>query len=138
MSSVGVWLLSACGVVLVLIGGFFVVARPPLLPEDARYMGSTVDDLVDRVPALSGWLRRVFWVLAGFVAATGVLVVYVAQTELRAASDGGLAVLTAAGVMSIGWMTVVNFMIRSAFRWALLALSAMWALGLLVVLVARP
>jgi len=40
-------------------------------------------------------------------------------------------------VTSVGWMTVVNFMIRSAFRWALLALSAMWAVGLLVGVAAR-
>ena len=137
MTSVAVWLLTACGVVLVLIGGFFLAARPPLLPEDARYMGSTVGDLIDVVPALSGWLRRVFWVLGGFVATTGILVVYVARTSLRTSSAGGLVVLTAAGVTSVGCMTVVNYMIRSAFRWALLALSATWASGLLLGVAAR-
>lgn len=137
MTSVAVWLLTACGVVLVLIGGYFLAARPPLLPEDARYMGSTVEDLIDVVPALSGWLRRVFWVLGGFVATTGILVVYVARTLFSTSSAGGIVVLTAAGVTSVGCMTVVNIMIRSAFRWALFALSAMWALGLLVGVAAR-
>ena len=137
MTTVAVWLLTACGGILVLIGGYFLAARPPLLPEDARYLGSTVEDLMDVVPALSGWLRRVFWVLGGFVATTGILVVYVAQTSLSTSSAGGLAILTAAGVTSVGWMTVVNFMIRSAFRWALLALAAMWAVGLLVGVAAR-
>ena len=137
MASVAVWLLTACGVVLVLIGGFFVAARPPLLPEDARYLGSSVEDLIDVVPALSGWLRRVFWVLGGYVATTGILVVYVARTSLGTSSAAGIVVLTAAGVTSVGWMTLVNFMIRSAFRWALLALCAMWAVGLLVGVAAR-
>ncbi|WP_411283542.1 hypothetical protein, partial [Lapillicoccus sp.] len=63
--------------------------------------------------------------------------VYVARTSLDTSSAGGLAVLTTAGVTSVGWMTVVNFMIRSAFRWALFALSAMWAVGLLVGVAAR-
>ena len=137
MTSVAVWLLTAGGVILVLIGGFFLMARPPLLPEGARYLGSSVEDLINMVPALSGWLRRVFWVLGGFVATTGILVVYVARTSLGTSSAGGLAVLTTAGVTSVGWMTVVNFMIRSAFRWALLALSAMWAVGLLAGVAAR-
>ena len=137
MTSVAVWLLTACGVILILIGGYFMAARQPLLPEDARYMGTTVEDLIDVVPALSGWLRRVFWVLGGFAATTGILVVYVARTSVSTSGAGGLVVLTAAGVTSVGWMTVVNFMIRSAFRWALLALAAMWAVGLLVGVAAR-
>lgn len=137
MTSVAVWLLTACGVALVLIGGFFLMARPPLLPEDARYMGSTVEHLVDVVPALSRWLRRVFWVLGGYIITTGLLVVYVARTGLSTGSAGALAVLAVAGLTSLGWMAVVNFMIRSDFRWALLALAGIWALGLLVAVAAR-
>jgi len=63
--SLAAWILMACGVALILIGLFFLAARPPLLPEDARFMGSTVEHIVDAVPALSTWLRRVFWVLGG-------------------------------------------------------------------------
>jgi len=137
MRSVAVWLLTACGVALVLIGGFFLTARPPMLPEDARYMGSTVEHLVDVVPALSRWLRRVFWVLGGYIITTGVLVVYVARTGLSTGSAGALAVLAVAGLTSLGWMAVVNFMIRSDFRWALLGLAGIWALGLLVAVAAR-
>lgn len=43
-------------------------------------MGSTVDHILQAVPALSMWLRRVFWVLGGYVATTGVLVMYIANT----------------------------------------------------------
>jgi len=46
MTSIAAWLLTVCGIGLVGIGGFFVVAHPPLLPEDARFMGSATFRLV--------------------------------------------------------------------------------------------
>ncbi|WP_295696766.1 hypothetical protein [Lapillicoccus sp.] len=137
MTSVAVWLLTSCGIVVLLVGVYFVTVRPSLLPEDARYMGSTVEGLIEVVPGLSGWLRRVFWVLGGFTVTTGLLVVYVARTGLSANGFGGLAILSVAGVGSVGWMTVVNLMIRSAFRWVLLALCGVWTLGLLAGLAGR-
>ena len=137
MTSLAAWILTACGVTLVLIGGFFVAARPPLLPEDALFMGSTAERIVAAVPGLPRWLRRVFWVMGGYIAATGVLVVYVADTGVRSGDAGALVVLAVAGVTSLGWMTAVNFMIRSAFRWVLLGLDGIWALGLLMGLMAR-
>jgi hypothetical protein len=135
--SLAAWILMACGVALILIGLFFLAARPPLLPEDARFMGSTIEHIVDAVPALSTWLRRVFWVLGGYVATVGVLVVYIAGTGVTTGSAGALAVVAVAGVTSIGWMSAVNFMIRSDFRWALLGLDGLWILGLLLALTAR-
>jgi hypothetical protein len=87
-------------------------------------MGSTVERILDAVPALSTWLRRVFWVLGGYIAATGVLVVYVASTGVRTGRASTLAVVAVAGVMSAGWMSAVNVMIRSDFRWVMLAWTA--------------
>jgi len=129
--------MTACGFALVLIGGFFLAARPPLLPEDAHFMGSTIEDIVKAVPTLTTWLRRVFWVLGGYIATTGVLVVYVASTGVRTGNAGALAVLALAGVTSLGWMSAVNFMIRSDFKWALLALDGLWITGLLMAAAAR-
>jgi len=43
-------------------------------------MGSTIEDIVKAVPTLTTWLRPVFWVLGGYIATTGALVVYVAST----------------------------------------------------------
>lgn len=137
MTVIAAWLLTICGVSLVGIGGFFVVARPPLLPEDARFMGSTTEMISDAAPGLSSWLRRVFWVLGGYIATTGVLVLYVANTGLRSGSAGALAILTVSGITSLGWMTAVNFLIRSDYRWALLCLELLWALGLLLGVAAR-
>ena len=137
MASVATWLMTACGFALVLIGGFFLAARPPLLPEEARFIGSTVEHIADALPALGAWLRRVFWVLGGYIATTGVLVVYVASTGVRTGNAGALAVLALAGVTSLGWMSAVNFMIRSDFKWALLALDGLWITGLLTAAAAR-
>jgi hypothetical protein len=137
MTSIAAWLLTICGISLVGIGGFFVLARPALLPEDARFMNSTTGEISDAVPGLGRWLRRVFWVLGGYVATTGFLVLYVANTGLRSGSAGALAILALSGVASIAWMTTVNFLIRSDFKWALLCLDLVWALGLLLAAAAR-
>ena len=130
MLSLSAWILTACGMALVGIGVFFLAARPALLPEDARFRSSTVDHILDAVPALGVWLRRVFWVLGGYTATTGVLVVYIANTGVGSGSVLAIAVVAVAGVTSIGWMSAVNFMIRSDFRWALLGLDGLWVLGL--------
>ena len=137
MSSVAAWLLTACGVALIFIGGFFLAARPPLLPENARFMNSTIEQIVVAVPALTTWLRRVFWVLGGYVATTGVLVVYSASTGVRTGSAVAVAVVAVAGVTSLGWMSAVNVMLRSDFVWTLFALDGIWVLGLLLALAAR-
>lgn len=100
-------------------------------------MGSTAEQIVEAVPGLTRWLRRVFWVLGGYAATTGVLVVYVARTGVRNGSADALAVLAIAAVTSLGWMAAVNFMIRSHLRWALLGLEVVWVLGLLLAAAAR-
>ena len=136
MTSLAAWVLTACGGALVLVGGYFFAARPALLPEDARFMGTTAERIAEAVPTLSTWLRLVFRVVGGYIATTGVLGVYIANTGVRAGSDGALAVVAAAGILSIGWMSAVNFMIRSDFKWALLGLDAVWVLGLLLAVAA--
>lgn len=137
MTTIAAWLLTFCGISLVGIGGFFILARPPLLPEDARFMGSTTEEILASLPRLSSWLRHVFWVLGGYIATTGVLVLYVANTGIRSGNIGALAVLAVSGLTSLGWMSAVNFLIRSDFRWALLSLDLVWAIGLLLIVVDR-
>jgi hypothetical protein len=137
MTSVAAWLLTACGVALVLIGAFFLILRPPLLPEDARFMGSTAERIVGALPTLTKWLRRVFWVLGGYIATTGILVVYVANTGVRSGDPGAIALVALSGVTSVGWMSAVNFMIRSDFRWILLGLDGVWVIGVVIALLGR-
>lgn len=114
-----------------------MAVRPPSLPEDVPFIGATVDRRHGAVPGLTGWLRRVFWVLGGYIATTGFLVLYVANSDLRTGNPGAIVVLAPTGVTSAGWMSAVNFMNDSEFKWALLALDGLWLLGLLLAGAAR-
>lgn len=131
MTHLGAWLLAACGLVLVGIGIFFVAFRPPLLPEDLRYMAVPRESL-DAVPGLSRWLEKVFWVLGGYIVATGILTIYLALSGVRDGSTTALVVAGAAGAVSVGLMGAVNLVLRSDFRWPLLGLASLWTAAVLL------
>ena len=48
--------LALAGVILVGLGLYFVFLRPPLLPEDLRYMGVSAGEIHVHVPRLLLWL----------------------------------------------------------------------------------
>lgn len=79
---ISTWMLLACGVWLVALGLYFIVLRPPLSPEDPRFMGTTLAQIRTAVPGLEGWLKRVFIVMGGFMAGAGVLTVFVAAVAM--------------------------------------------------------
>ena len=120
------WLFGAGGVLLVGIGAFFVFVRPPLLPEDLRFLGRSGDEIDQFVPRLRKWLRRVFMVLGGHALTVGGLTIFVAATSVREGDRAAVVALAIAGATSIGLMAVVNFAIRSDFRWALLGATGLW------------
>ena len=122
--------LALGGMILMALGLYFVFLRPPLLPEDPRYMGSSQSAIQTALPGLSLWLRRVFWVMGGYMFATGLLTAYIALTAFRARAGGAVGVVALAGSASIGWMAVVNFIIASDFKWLLLAFVLVWILAL--------
>ena len=129
--------LAACalalgGVILMGMGLYFAILRPPLLPEDMRYMGATIAQIQTVLPGLEPWLARVFGVLGGFMFATGLLTVYVAATAFRTGKHGVLAVIAVSGIASIGWMAITNFVIDSDFKWILLAFALLWVLALVL------
>jgi hypothetical protein len=123
-------LLAAFGVVLVGIGAFFMLVRPPLLPEDIRFIGLSLEQLNTEHPRLASWLMRVFQVLGGHAAASGILTITIAATAFRRHEWIAFLGVLVAGAASIGWMVVVNFTIGSDFRWILLAVAALWASSL--------
>jgi hypothetical protein len=125
-------ILILSGTILLGIGLYFIFIRPPLLPEDLRYMGASLAQIQASVPGLSIWLRRVFWVMGGYMFATGLLTCHIAVTGFRARSRGAALVAALAGCASIGWMTTVNFIIHSDFRWVLLLFTLTWVLALLL------
>jgi hypothetical protein len=119
-------LLVLFGAALVLMGLYFALLRPPLLPEDLRYLGASQAQLDSIAPQLPSWLKQVFRVMGGYVAATGVLTITLAATSFglhnRAAAVGSIM----GGLSSIGLMTAVNFAIDSDFKWVLLAIATLW------------
>ena len=112
------------------MGIYFGFLRPSLLPEDARYMGASLDQIQHAVPGLALWLARIFGVLGGFLFATGLLTVYVAATGFRAGRPGATAIVAVSGLASIGWMAITNFLIDSDFKWLLLAFTLPWVVAL--------
>jgi hypothetical protein len=74
-------LLVLFGAALMLMGLYFALLRPPLLPEDLRYLGASQAQLDSIAPQLPAWLKQVFRVMGGYVAATGVLTIALAATR---------------------------------------------------------
>ena len=122
--------LVMAGVTLIGTGLYFLLLRPPLLPEDIRYMALPPAQFDILRPRLEPWLTHVFRVMGGYVLATGVLMVTLAVTSFRQHSTPAVVSALIGGVASIGWMTAVNFLIDSDFKWVLLAMALLWAISL--------
>ena len=122
--------LALGGAILMILGFYFVFLRPPLLPEDPRFMGTSLAQIQADMPGLLIWLRRVFWVMGGYMFATGLLTAYVALTSFRDRARGAVGVVAISGLSSIGLMAAVNLMIASDFKWLILSFVVPWALAL--------
>ena len=126
------WMILACGVWLIALGLYFIVLRPPLLPEDPRFMGTTLEQLRLAVPGLESWLQKVFAVLGGFMAGTGVLTVWLATVAMPARLKGTFWALALSGALTVVLMSATNFALQSDFRWLLLVPALVWIAGLLL------
>jgi len=124
--------LIMAGIALIGTGLYFIFLRPPLLPEDVRYMALPAAELDIFKPRLELWLTHVFRVMGGYVLATGVLAVTLAATAFRAHQKGAAIGALIGGAASIGWMAAVNFMIDSDFKWVLLGMALLWACSLVL------
>jgi hypothetical protein len=124
--------LSLNGFILIGLGLYFIFIRPPLLPEDPRFMGTSLIEIQSIIPGLLIWLRRVFWVVGGFMFAAGLLIAYIAVTLFPDPSRGVRFVVALASLASIGWMAVVNFLIDSDFKWLLLGFNLPWVAALIL------
>lgn len=130
-------LLAAAGAALVVTGLYFVLVRPPLLPEDVRYMALPAAQFDAVSPRLELWLGHVFKVMGGYVLATGVLAITLAATSFRAQHSGAAVGALIGGAASIGWMAYVNFAINSDFKWVLLGMALLWACSLILFLIEK-
>jgi len=130
-------ILVLCGIILMGLGLYFVFLRPPLLPEDPRYMGASLAEIQATAPGLFNWLQKVFWVMGGYIFTTGLLTLYVAITVFRTRASGAVWIVAVAGLTSIGWMAVVNFIIGSDFKWLLFGFALLWGIALLFFVIER-
>jgi hypothetical protein len=124
------WIFVACGIWLVGLGAYFMLLRPPLLPEDLRYLELSATQVELLIPFLASWLRNVFTVLGGFMAACGVLIVFVSVRTVPQRLQGTGIALGCAGLLTVATMSWTNFVLESDFRWLLLAPAVAWLLGL--------
>ena len=135
---VSTWMLVACGVWLVGLGLYFIVLRPPLLPEDARFMGTTVAQIRTALPGLESWLEKVFTVMGGFIASAGVLTVFVATVAMPPRLKGTSWAIALSGALGVALMSATNFALYSDFRWLLLVPALAWLAGFVLYISARP
>ena len=134
---VSTWMLIACGVWLLGLGLYFIVVRPPLLPEDARFMGTTLAQVQTAVPGLESWLQKVFTVMGGFMAGAGVLTVFVATVAMPLRLKGTSWAIALAGALTVVLMSATNFALSSDFRWLLLVPALTWLAGLVFYIAGR-
>jgi hypothetical protein len=124
--------LAFAGSILAVMGLYFIFLRPPLLPEDINFMGSTLQNVKENIPGIFNWLEKVFLVMGGYIFSTGLLIVFISFTSFRTRLNGAFGIVTLAGISSIGLMTVVNFMIDSEFKWLLLVFALSWTSALIL------
>ena len=124
-------MLAGCGLWLVALGLYFIFLRPPLLPEDTRFMGSSLAQVQVVLPGLEVWLKRVFTVMGGFIAGTGVLTVFVARVAMPSGLKGASWALALTGVLTVVLMSATHFALHSDFRWLLLVPALVWLAGLI-------
>ena len=118
------------GIILVGLGLYFMFLRPPLLPEDPRYMGTSLEEIRSGFPGLLLWLPRVFFVLGGYMTSTGLLTCYLAKTSFRTRVAGVAWIVAVTGLTSMGLMAAVNFIIDSDFKCLLLLFTLPWVVSL--------
>ena len=121
------WLIAACGIWQIGLGFYFIFLRPPLLPEDVRYIGTDLQALHAAAPHLADWLGKVFTVIGGFMAGTGMLVAFFAWTVMAMRPRWTTLVLAFVGAFTLLLMSAVNLALHSDFRWLLVVPPAVWA-----------
>lgn len=118
------------GIVLMGMGAYFALLRPPFLPEDIRYIGISLTELQSAIPGFLPWISRVFGVLGGYMFATGLLTTALAAASFRNGKPLPTVIVVMSGLASIGWMAATNFLIDSDFKWLLLAFTLPWLIAI--------
>jgi len=126
------WLVAGCGVWDIGLGLYFLFLRPPLLPEDLRYIATNLSGVHAVAPGLERWLMLVFMVNGGFMVGTGVLIVFLAWAAMPRQLPGTTLVLIVVGFCTVVLMSAVNFVLQSDFRFLLVGPLIVWAFAVLL------
>lgn len=126
-----IWAFRLCGIWLIGMGVYFIFVRPPLLPEDARFIGVDIELIRRVLPGLEAWLRHVFTVMGGFMMGMGFLMFSFLSSDKPPRKRESLYLLGLTGAISVGTMSWVNFALDSAFKWVLLLPVLFWLVGLI-------
>jgi len=127
--SVSTFIFLASGIWLIALGVYFMLLRPPLLPEDLRYMGTSLVNIQSVIPGLERWLHRVFTVMGSFIAGAGVLTIGMVVRISGVRRRPTTSILVLAGLLTVGTMSVTNFQLDSDFKWLLLIPALLWLIG---------
>ncbi len=130
--SASAWLITACGLWLLGLGHYFIALRPPLLPEDTRFMGAAAVQIQAAAPGLEAWLKKVFTVMGGFMVGAGVLTVFVGTIAMPLRLKGTSWAVAIAGARTVALMSATNFALNSDFGWLLLVTAVIWLAGLVL------
>jgi hypothetical protein len=84
------------------------------------------------LPRLADWLRKVFAVMGGFMAGSGVLITYFGWKVMPQHHRGTMAVLVSTGALTLGMMSAVNFALHSDFRWLLVLPPIAWVVAVIL------
>ncbi|AUO00167.1 hypothetical protein C0V70_05990 [Bacteriovorax stolpii] len=131
------WMFITCGVWLIGLGFYFIAIRPPLLPEDSRFMGTSLAEIQKALPGLEYWLKKVFIVMGGFMASTGALTLFVASIVIPLRLKGTTWAIASTGALSVLLMSAINFSLHSDFKWMLLVPSTVWGVGFVLYVLGR-
>jgi hypothetical protein len=118
--------LALGGLLVMGLGGYVALRRTPLSAEDLRYLDRSLAELQGVAPSLNEWLRGVFYVMGGFMFATGLVTLYLAVTAFRRRARGAAVIVGLAGGASVGAMALVELLIA---RWAPVSVALVWLLA---------
>lgn len=130
-------LLSFCGLWLIGLGIYFIIFRPSLLPEDARYMGTTIIEIKTILPGIKNWLHKVFTVMGGFMMGAGVLTLFLANKVMPLRLNGTSWIIAISGVSTVMLMSGINFVLNSDFKFLLVVPALVWITSFLLYIFGR-
>lgn len=106
--------LAVLGVLTVATGLYFMVLRPPVLPEDDRFMALAGSE----IPAAMGsWLSIVFRTWGGFMVGLGLCVLGRAMGQATGRDCWSRRGMAAGLVLAFGSFLTSNVQLRSDFLW---------------------